>query len=239
VNAGLLAAYLAREDAPTAPAATATSPEPPEVIAAEHATCAACEDELQDCRTASWRAVAAAMERRAADVLADGDEAADDEEAPGALSATPELQQEALDQIAREHLRRHWESAEEELLGVVQRDLSDPGKQKQDLERDVGQLTGVLGLGDDRAGEFGDEYARLRAARIAKARAAVENDPPDWRGVAAAAKGLFADEDTLAERFGGAEGRARVRLSQLDKRTALLGVLATLAGDPWDDGITW
>lgn len=240
VNAGLLVAYLGDDEEP-APVAVSPpdrpSPQADEALADDHASCAACEAELQECRTASYRAVAEAMERRAAEVLGDEDEP--DAEGGGAPRASAALQQDALDQIAREHLRRHWEGLEDELYGVVMQDLQDPGKQRQDLERDVGQLTGVLALGDDRAGEFGDAYREVRQARIATARTAIEQDPPDWRGVRAAAKGLFADEDALAGRFGGDEGRERVRLSQLDKRTALLGVLSALAGDPWDDAITW
>jgi hypothetical protein len=244
LNAALLVAYTTSEGADHAHAAPAAlaAPAAPAHVAADPAACAACESDLKQCQETSFQAVADAMERRAAEMFGDeADEEDEDDDATErrALRADAALQQDVLSQIAREHLRRHWEGTEEGILAGLRRDFADPGKQRQDLERDVGLLSGVLGLSGDRLGEFGDEYSKLRAARIEAARAAVTKEPPDWAGVLSAAKGLFADEDELAGKFGGDDGRERVRLSQVEKRTAILGIVATYAGDAWDDGIGW
>jgi hypothetical protein len=216
-------------------AAAAASPTPDLVAQA----CAPCEAKLDKCRNASFAAVAQAIQKRAGAVAALDEAPPDGEGAKVVPAADPAMQQDALCQIAREHLRRHWEGAEDDILQVVRRDLTDPGKQRDDLERDVGVFTGVLALSGDDAARFGEAYAAARAKHVDVARAAIVDEPPDWGAVLDAAKALYIAEDALAKEWGGADGRDRLRLSQVEKRTAILAILATYDGRAWQDGISW
>jgi hypothetical protein len=75
---------------------------------------------------------------------------------------------------------------------------------------------------------------------MAAARAALSADPPDWSAVRAAARGLFADEDALADQFGGEPGRLAVRADGLDGRSTIMALIAALAGEACDDaGCSW
>jgi hypothetical protein len=53
------------------------------------------------------------------------------------------------------------------------------------------------------------------------------------------ARGLFADEDALLERVGGAAARDAWRAEQLDGRTVLMALVATMADRDWEESIHW
>ncbi len=190
---------------------------------------AQCEQALGQCRApaaSAWLSLA----RAAAGQLTDAGSRPIDSRA-----VTPELQQDLLSQIAREHLRREWERKKAEVVEGVLRDLRDPQKQRGDFEKEVEQYTSVLGV--ERHGQFAERYQAIRARRTQALERALGADPPDFATALAELKGLYADEDQLAAALAGKDAVARFRLSQLDPRTVVLGIAATYAQVPWDQSI--
>ena len=206
---------------PTVSGSPAFTAEPPPV---------ACEQALRECRAGTVSSVLLALEPRVASPRT----------AAAGLpvgEASPEVQQDLLSQIAREHLRREWERAKPAVVESLRRELKDPDKQRRDAERNLEQFGKVLALGDLTA--LRERYGPIRGARVRAIDEAISREPPDFGAILAELRSLYADEDKLAESLAGRDAAARFRLSQLEERSVILGIAATYAQAPWDRAIWW
>ena len=97
----------------------------------------------------------------------------------------------------------------------------------------------VAGLDDREAGEVARAYRERRLAQVAEAQAALGKDPQDFPALLDSARRLLADEDAILERVGGSGARDAWRTDQLETRTVILALVASMADKDWDEDIRW
>jgi hypothetical protein len=152
--------------------------------------------------------------------------------------ATAALQQDTLCEIARVHLHSHWQKEKEGITALLRRELPDEKKQKENALREGRELARVAGMEDDSQDAFMEKYTAFRDAHIKDAAVAMETKPHDWKKLFKVAQSLYRAEDGLIEEMVGSEQLKMVRLSQLEKRTAILAMIASYAEVPWTE-VTW
>jgi hypothetical protein len=152
---------------------------------------------------------------------------------------TPAVERDALSSIAIEHLRRSWEQSREPLSEILRREATDPQARAASLKRDVDEVAIALNLDESERSGFIERCSSIRTARLDAVAAEMTLHEPDLNLVFDQIRGLFADEDNLVRSRYGADSADLYRATQLDKRTATLAILATLANQPWDDHIIW
>ncbi len=148
-----------------------------------------------------------------------------------------ELLDDVLCSIAREHLHRHWSERRAELTDSLRRSLADVEEQDEAAQREATGFAAVLELSERDREALVEGHTQQRRARVGEALAALRAEPSDYDALYRAGRGLFADEDALVERIAGSRALPRLRASQLERRTAILALLATYADIPWDRAI--
>ncbi len=143
--------------------------------------------------------------------------------------------EEALRDIARDHLREHWRAKQAEIVAGLQRDALRPEWFDEDVAKTMArhrERSGLVGAEDARL-EAG--YRRVWAEHGPLVRELVTSE--DWRELLAEIRDVWRDEDRLAVRELGSARAAAFRASELRGRTAIAAILATFADMPWDDAI--
>lgn len=149
------------------------------------------------------------------------------------------LQDSVLCDIAKKHLHRRWTGDRERIIASVRRDLGDLAGQRRKTARDLGKLSGLLGLSDEQRRRVRQAYEPLRAGKMKAIRAALSQDSIDGQKVLKQVKELYAGEDRIINQLFGPRAREQLRAAQLEKRTAILALAATLAGLSWDHALGW
>ncbi|APR81593.1 Hypothetical protein A7982_06942 [Minicystis rosea] len=210
----------AATEAPAAPAATA------------RADNGACQRELEACQRRGWEVALRKIGEQHAEEKRPQTPAK-----PGAAGST--AQASALCRAAETHLRETWRRDRELLTNVLAHDLGDPAEQERAVARDVEAMRKAVGLAGRDGEVFERAYRDKRQARVTEARTAMARNPPDLGAAFDAARALYADEDALiAERVSPA-ARDTWRAQQVDTRTTMLAILASMADRDWDDSIRW
>jgi hypothetical protein len=144
------------------------------------------------------------------------------------------LQQDVLCTLAEDRMRAQFRGERERIVADLRRSFADADEQARNVTENAARLANAMDLGVDRRAAFTSRYRERRLARIAEAAAALAHTPPDYAGLYAAARGLFADEDALALELGGEAARERLRVEELQGRTDLLAIGAAMADAPFE-----
>jgi hypothetical protein len=195
----------------------------------------ACRAELTRCHADGWKLLARTLTERAGR----GDAGDVARSVAAGSRATPQRQREALCEIAREHLRAHWEAEKETLLRNVVADSTGPEKQAQQARTTSARMADALGLAPGQADGLAAEYLPVYTGHVNGLLAALGADPPDYEAVLGEVKGLYADEDAMIGRLRGDGAVELWRAHEIQDRTAIMAIAATFAQDPWDDTIVW
>jgi hypothetical protein len=215
---------------------TARGPERPRAAPSAQAPArdepGACERRLQACEQRSW-----AIARRAMEAETTPKPAAS--AGPATVAKEPLTQASALCSKAEQHLRESWQRDKDKIAWGLSHYLADRDEQERSISRDVAKMKEVAGLDDREAAEVARAYHDRRLEQVAEAQAALGKDPQDFNGLLDSARRLLADEDTLLERVGGAGARDAWRADQVETRTVILALVASLADKDWDESIRW
>jgi hypothetical protein len=231
-NVWFLKARRAPAPAPQCPPVEAASAAPGEDAAACEARLAAAEARLAACERRGWEAV-----RK---VIAEDHAARADAGKPApANNAGPSAQKTTLCTAAQAHLRETWQRDRELIIGNLMRSLNDSAEQERDVTREVSEMAETAGLGLRDTANLDRLYREAREKRIAAVREGLAKQPPDLGAVLSATHGLFADEDALLAQIGGEPARQAWRERQVESRTVLMALWATMADQEWDESIRW
>lgn len=151
---------------------------------------------------------------------------------------TPELQDDALNFIAREQLREAWLQKREGIEDYFRRSLS-PEARDDWLARNTGRLSDVLELDDAGRAEAAERLKEKISPRFDVVWEALSKAPVDHAALLEQARAMFAEEDAIAFALGGQQARDTLRTASLERRTRTLALLATLAGQPWERAVGW
>jgi hypothetical protein len=196
---------------------------------------APCTSELAACRAESWAIVARTIradieDRRAPDTVG---EALAPSEPTG-----PEAQRRVRCDIAEQQAREHWTAHRADILASI-KDIGRPAWSEGEVKKTTIQLGKELALSPREETRVASEYAALWAKQGAIFQSAISAEPPDWGGLLDIVRAFWRDEDAAIERALGAHARDEHRTSELRSRTAIMAVLAALAGRPFDEAIAW
>jgi hypothetical protein len=196
--------------------------------------CEGCKQRLAACEQRSWeilrRTIAAESAPR---------QAQNKPPAPAASGVSAEEQERMLCEKAKQGLRDTWRRDRDGISAGLAKSLEDAAEQERNAASEAGKMRVAAGLDDREADQVAREYHDRRLARVAEARDALGRDPRDFDGLADAARGLYADEDAILERVGGAAARDAWRADQVEARTVLLALTAAMADRDWDASIRW
>ncbi len=148
-------------------------------------------------------------------------------------------QAEALCARAQRTMDEDWRKRRETIADDLKASLSDPQKEAREATQTAHKMARALNLDEPSTGALEQDYAKIRRAHVHEALEALATDPPDYEAVFDAAKDLFEDEDALIRDYAGPNGVARWRLAELESRTTILALLASLADLPWNDELVW
>lgn len=151
----------------------------------------------------------------------------------------PEAQSETLCDKAKGALRDTWLRDREMLVAGLAHTMGDPDDLERNITKESAEMRDAAGLGEQEGRELERAYRGMRTARVAAAREALSKQPPDLPAVLDSARGLFADQDALVQRIGGASARESLRQHGMESRTLILAILATVADKEWDESIQW
>jgi hypothetical protein len=191
-----------------------------------------CEHRLAECQRRGWEMVARSL-------AADRAPRPSDAPPADAPDGGPTTQAAALCARAEANLRETWQRDRELIAANLRRSLGDREEQERNLTRDLAAMREAAGLDDREAASLESAYRSRRGARITEASAALSREPQDLGAVLDAAHGLFSDEDELLSGIAGATAEEAWRAHELESRTTLLAVLATMADRDWDQSIRW
>jgi hypothetical protein len=194
-----------------------------------------CASDLATCRAESWAIVARTIradieDRRVPDSVV---------AAPAPPEPTgPEAQRRVRCDIAEQQAREHWTAHRADILASI-RDIGKPAWIEGEVRKTTTQLGKELGLSSREETRVASEYAALWAKQGAIFQSAIAAEPPEWAGLLDIVRAFWRDEDAAIERALGAHARDEHRTSELRSRTAIMAILAALAGRPFDEAIAW
>jgi hypothetical protein len=234
-----IAAHVARSVSPTAPrlpsgAPAETSSQPSTEPAPRDDRC---QSELARCKS---QAVALALGALDAQRGAPSEPRAPDEPAgdvPRVIG--PAEQRAALCARAEANLKEEWLRGRDVLVPALKHSLDDPAEQDRNVRQTLDEMKSTLSLDDRAMASLERDYGDKRRALVADAARSLESDPPDVGSMLGQARKLFAEEDRMIGAAGGDEAARRWRAAQVEKRTTLMALLATLAGKEWDESVAW
>ncbi len=156
--------------------------------------------------------------------------------APGGEKQPP-TQMETLCEKAKRTLREDWERDKDKIVAGLNKSLADKSEQDKVIAFDLLRMQAVTGMSESTRSEMEKAYGDARRARVASSAAALAKNPPDYAALLNEGRGLISDEDTLMKRIAGPAAAESWRNEQTGSRTVLLALLATLAGQDWDESI--
>jgi hypothetical protein len=151
--------------------------------------------------------------------------------------AGPPTVEQTLCRIARNALKDDWLGKRQEIVQGVLKGLADPAEQERNVRSNAVRFAKILKLeGEDKA-KLEQRYRDVRMARIGQIRAAIEDEPVNFEAVLDETRGLFSDEDRLMADLFGREASVTINTSERESRVAILIIIATLAGIPWEEAV--
>jgi hypothetical protein len=198
-----------------------------------------CEKKLESCEKRGWELALKVMasERPKRDASAPVPAAATTPAKPGDSSRA--AQASALCSRAQATLRETWQRDRDAIGLGLAASVADPALLDKSIGEGLDAMRQTLKLGAREAEDLERAYREKRVARASEVQKALEQEPKQWGKMVDAARGLYADEDALVARYAGSEGRDTWRAKQLESRTVLLALFASLADQEWDDSIRW
>jgi hypothetical protein len=197
----------------------------------------ACHDRLAECEARNWDVVARAVAMGPSAVRASPVDR-DDRDA-GSGGTGPAAQAAALCNAAERSLREQWQRERETMVANLTRSLNDATEQDRNVEHEVASMAETAHLSDADGAALQTEYRARRLARVDEARAALGRAPPDLASLTGIARSLFADEDAALEHVGGPAARDAWRSRQLEGRSVILAITATLGDQDWGEALGW
>jgi hypothetical protein len=197
---------------------------------------AACTAELAACRAETWAMVARTIRVDLEDhdtPTGAGGQTSGPPEATG-----PEEQRRVRCDIAEQQAREHWTSQRANILASV-KDIGKTDWVPSEVKKSADKLEKDLGLSPAEKSRLERESLALWATHGPLFQAALARDPTDWAALMDIVRAFWRDEDAVIERILGPKGRDEYRASDLRSRTAIMAILAALAGKPFDDSIVW
>jgi hypothetical protein len=157
---------------------------------------------------------------------------------PGPIVTTA-LEHEELANVALQHLRHEWERSRGPLVDFLKAATTDPKAREAMLNQDLNELAVALQLDASQRAAFAASDTPLRNARLDAMAAQLALPDPDFNRIFEEARGVFADDDHVVTSMYGAASADLYRATQLESRTTVLAILATLANQPWDKNLDW
>jgi hypothetical protein len=241
--AGSLVLLVAREAAFTrdvSPALSHTTPAASVAVAAPTAPAppdaSTCSTELAACRAETWAIVLRTIRADVEDKKAPAGGRAQPGEPPEATG--PDEQRRTRCDVAEQQAREHWTSQRANILATV-KDIGKPSWIADEVKKNGESLQKELGLTPAERTRLERDEAALWATHGPLFQAALGRDPTDWAALLDIVRAWWRDEDAIIERMLGPKGRDEHRASELRSRTAIMAVLAALAGKPFDDSLVW
>ncbi len=202
-----------------------------------------CWVELADCRADGLDA-----SREAARAFTHHDPLGEEEEGhvgaaglvlPGSHDVDADFQDDVLETIALGQLRDAWEEQQDATIASILGTVSNEEEGAAARERDLARAYTLLQVPDDQREAFEAGYGNVWQTHVDEVREALEQSPPDAGVALVAVKALFRDQDSYVAEHLGDDARRHLRVAQAEHRTTVLALMATFAGQPWDERITW
>jgi hypothetical protein len=191
-----------------------------------------CERRLQACQMQSWqiaqRVIAADHPPRPAGTAA-----------PTTGGSDHPAQASALCNRAKQSLKETWQRDRDAIAFGLAQSLVDKEEQERNVVANAAKMAEVAGLDKREAAAVETAYREKRLARVAQAQSALGKQPPDFNAMLDAARGLLADEDSILEKVSGSGASDAWRADQVEGRSTILALVATLADKDWDESISW
>jgi hypothetical protein len=143
-----------------------------------------------------------------------------------------ELEADVLCTVAEQRLFEEWRKDRDRSVANLKRSLADREEQDRNITHVADELAAAAGIDDASRATFTARYHERRTARVLEAQVALDRAPPDFTALAQVVRGLFADEDELAQRFAGPDGRERIRAAMVEGRTTILGLVTAWGNGP-------
>ncbi|RLB46798.1 MAG: hypothetical protein DRJ42_26835 [Deltaproteobacteria bacterium] len=202
-----------------------------------------CWVELADCRADGLDA-----SREAARTFTHHDPLGEEEEGhvgaaglvlPGSHDVDADFQDDVLETIALGQLRDAWEEQQDATIASILGTVSNEEEGAAARERDLARAYTLLQVPGDQREAFEAGYGNVWQTHVDEVREALEQSPPDAGVALVAVRALFRDQDAYVADHLGDDARRHLRLAQAEHRTTVLALMATFAGQPWDERITW
>jgi hypothetical protein len=201
-------------------------------VAAPRPDPGACERRLEACLHQSWQ-----IAQRV--IAADHPPRPALKPPPATGGSDRAAQESALCTRAKQSLKETWQRDRDAITFGLATSLADKDEQERVVVHVAEQMRDVADLDPREAAAVEGAYRERRLARVAEAQAALGKQPPDYPAVLDAAKSLLADEDRILEKAAGAGARDAWRADQVEGRSTILALVATLADREWGESIAW
>lgn len=186
-----------------------------------------CEQDLKRCETA----------RRAAPVLFGAGRSLGRDRNSRTVDEVETAPTPFLCELARDHARAMWKEKEAPMLFALRSSLADPEIQEKDVETAVERFGDTLELGGADREELSTRYRDVRLAAVEQIRQRISSDPPDYEAVIKESRALFEEEDRIAAELFGDDAVKKLRNAELESRTTILTIAASLGDLPWDESV--
>lgn len=177
--------------------------------------------ELEEtCRRMGWAATLAPL--APGDVLGPGE-------------STPEdanVAREIVNDVAREHLRDHWNQKRDEILESL-REVGTDAWVAEEVDKKASARAERFDLDSAATDGIREGYAAMWREHAEELSSSIESE--DWEGVMAQASVIWAEEDAIHEAHLAPEQYEAFVGEEERTRVTILAIFATLADVPWDD----
>lgn len=198
---------------------------------------ASCRKQLAECKREGWELV-----KRA---IAGGAQGHPKSPRPGpdpaqldAGADDPQARQLALCRIAQQQLEAIWKLHQEPIEGIIRNAATEQWSEEW-LDHKMDTLQEEWDLSEGQQEQLEHGYDSLWRHHGPRMRRLLESDNVDYDAMIRATQEFFKEEDLLYAQVLGESGRQRYSASEVEKRTGLMAMLATFAGQPWNKSIDW
>ncbi len=186
-----------------------------------------CERDLERCETA----------RKAAPVLFGAGRSLSRSQSKRTVDEVETAPTPFLCELARDQARAMWKEKEAPMLFALRSSLADPEIQEKDVETAVERFGDTMDLGGADREELSTRYRDVRLKAVEQIRQRITEDPPDYEGIIKQSRALFEEEDRIAGELFGDEAVEKLRNAELESRTTILTIAASLGDLPWDENV--